>query len=91
MLMTSNRRRFAAVAAQHPLLATLRLVVMALLPLWIGYFFAVTLFEKDLNAVTLPAFGAPLGAVMVIPASAVAFVITVIMVGRALAFKARKA
>jgi hypothetical protein len=87
-LMTRKKRRFSAVATQHPLMPTLRLIMMVLLPLWIAYFFAVTLFEKSLNTVLVPPLNVPLGNMMVVPGLLLAFIVTLALLGRAMAQRA---
>jgi uncharacterized membrane protein len=83
--MTRKKRRFGTIAAQHPLMPTLRLIVIGLLPLWLAYFFAVTLFAKSLNAITVPPLDVPLGTVIVLPGLALAFMVTLFLLRRALA------
>jgi len=85
----TRKRRFTAVIAHHSLIPTLRVIVVALLPPWLGYFFAVTLFAKNLSAISVPPLDVPLSTLMVVPASAVAFVVSVVLLGKALAHTPR--
>ncbi len=60
-------RRATARAIQHqPGLAALRRTMMVMLPVWLVYFFAIKLFVKNLNAITVPVVDMPLGTYLVI-------------------------
>jgi putative solute:sodium symporter small subunit len=79
-----RRRRTLAVSAQHPeLVAMLRRVVTLLLPAWLAYFLAITLWAKKLNAITIPYVDVPLGAWLVIQGAVLAFAIMLIVLARA--------
>ena len=75
-----------AVATQHPeLVAMLRRAAMVLLPAWLAYFLAITLWAKSLNAITLPYVDVPLGTWLVIQGSMLAFAVMLILLARAAA------
>jgi putative solute:sodium symporter small subunit len=81
-----RRRRPLAVTVQHPeLVAMLRRAVMVLLPAWLAYFIAITLWAKRLNAITLPYVDVPLGTWLVIQGSVLAFAVMLILLARAAA------
>jgi uncharacterized membrane protein len=55
-----------------------------LLSAWLIYFFAVNLFVKQLNAVTVPYLEGPLGAYLVVLGSVLVFAAAVFLLSRAL-------
>jgi putative solute:sodium symporter small subunit len=87
--MMPNRRkprRVDAVAAQRQqVFAALKRTMIIMLPIWLAYFFAVSLFARNLNAVTVPVVELPLGTSLVIQGSALVFTITLYLLTRAFA------
>jgi putative solute:sodium symporter small subunit len=87
--MIQNRkkqRRASAMAAQRQhVFAALKRTMMVMLPIWLAYFFAISLFARNLNAVTVPFVDMPLGTYLVIQGSAVVFTITLYLLSRAFA------
>jgi putative solute:sodium symporter small subunit len=81
-----KRRRIGAVAAQHQhVVALLRRTMMVMLPVWLVYFFAIKLFIRNLNTVTVPLVDMPLGTYLVIQGSVVAFAVILVLLTRAYA------
>ena len=79
-----KRRRTAAVAARHHhVIARLRKTMMVMLPAWLVYFFAIKLFARSLNTVTVPIVDMPLTTYLVIQGSVVAFAIILVLLARA--------
>jgi uncharacterized membrane protein len=82
---TRDLRRTAARAIRsQPGLAALPRTMAVLLSAWLIYFFAINLFVKQLNAVTVPYVEGPLGACLVVLGSALVFVAVVFALWRAL-------
>jgi putative solute:sodium symporter small subunit len=77
------RRATARVIRSQPGLAALPRTMAALLTGWLIYFFAINLFVRQLNAVTVPYVGAPLGAYLVVLGSALVFAAAVYLLTRA--------
>jgi putative solute:sodium symporter small subunit len=81
-----KRRRIGAVAAQHQhVVALLRRTMMVMLPVWLVYFFAIKLFIRNLNTVTVPLVDMPLGTYLVIQGCVVAFAVILVLLTRAYA------
>jgi putative solute:sodium symporter small subunit len=86
-----KRRRIGAVAAQHQHVVTLlRRTMMVMLPVWLVYFFAIKLFIRNLNTVTVPLVDMPLGTYLVIQGSVVAFAVILVLLTRAYAATNRR-
>jgi putative solute:sodium symporter small subunit len=86
-----KRRRIGAVAAQHQhVVALLRRTMMVMLPVWLVYFFAIKLFIRNLNTVTVPLVDMPLGTYLVIQGSVVAFAVILVLLTRAYAATNRR-
>jgi uncharacterized membrane protein len=77
------RRATARVIRDQPGLAALPRTMAALLSAWLIYFFAINLFVRQLNAVTVPYVEAPLGAYLVVLGSALVFAAAVYLLTRA--------
>jgi uncharacterized membrane protein len=77
------RRATARVIRSQPGLAALPRTMAALLTGWLIYFFAINLFVRQLNAVTVPYVEAPLGAYLVVLGSALVFAAAVYLLTRA--------
>jgi uncharacterized membrane protein len=77
------RRTTAGVMRRQPGLAALPRTMAVLLSAWLIYFFAINLFVRQLNAITVPYVEAPLGAYLVVGAALV-FVAAVYLLTRAL-------
>jgi uncharacterized membrane protein len=77
------RRATARVIRSQPGLAALPRTMAALLTAWLIYFFAINLFVRQLNAVTVPYVEAPLGAYLVVLGSALVFAAAVYLLTRA--------
>jgi putative solute:sodium symporter small subunit len=85
-----KRRGVGAMAAHHQhVVAMLRRPVLVMLPVWLLYFFAIKLFAKSLNAITIPVVDMPLGAYLVIQGSVVAFAVILVLLTRAHAATSR--
>jgi putative solute:sodium symporter small subunit len=85
-----KRRRVGAIGARHPhLIAMLRRTTMVMLPAWLVYFFAIKLFAKNLNAITVPVVDMPLGTYLVVQGSVVAFAVILVLLTRAHAATSR--
>jgi putative solute:sodium symporter small subunit len=85
-----KRRRVGVAAAQHQhVIAMLRRPVIVMLPVWLTYFFAIKLFAKSLNAITVPVVDMPLGTYLVIQGSVVAFAVILVLLTRACAASSR--
>ena len=81
-----KRRRVAAMVAQHQhVVAMLRRTMMVMLPAWLVYFFAIKLFVKNLNAITVPCRGLPLGAYLVVQGSVLVFAAVLVLLDPGLA------
>ena len=78
-----------AAQRQH-VMAMLRPTLMVVLPVWLAYFFAIKLFVKSLNAVTVPVVDMPLGTYLVIQGSLVAFAVILVLLTRAYAATSRQ-
>ena len=77
-------------AAQHQqVIAMLRRPMLIVLPVWLVYFFAIKLFVKNLNAITVPVVDMPLGTYLVIQGSVVAFAVILVLLTRAYAAPGR--
>jgi putative solute:sodium symporter small subunit len=76
-------------AQSQQVVALLRRTMMVMLPVWLVYFFAIKLFVKDLNAITVPVVDMPLGTTLVIQGSALAFAVTLVLLTRAYAAASR--
>jgi putative solute:sodium symporter small subunit len=86
-----KRRRANALAAQRQhVMAMLRPTLMVVLPVWLAYFFAIKLFVKSLNAITVPVVDMPLGTYLVIQGSVVAFAVILVLLTRAYAATSRQ-
>jgi putative solute:sodium symporter small subunit len=86
-----KRRRANAMAAQRQhVMAMLRSTLMVVLPVWLAYFFAIKLFVKSLNAITVPVVDMPLGTYLVIQGSVVAFAVILVLLTRAYAATSRQ-
>ncbi len=77
------RRADALVAHRHHIVAALGRTMMVMLPIWLGYFFAVSLFARNLNAIEVPYLNMPVATYLVIQGSAVVFTITLYLLARA--------
>jgi hypothetical protein len=82
------RRTTARVIRSQPGLATLPRTMAMLLSAWLIYFFAINLFVKQLNAVTVPYVEAPLGGYLVVLGAVLVFAAAVWALTRALARRA---
>ena len=78
-----------AAQSQH-VVAMLRRTLMVMLPVWLVYFFAITLFAKDLNAITVPVVDLPLGTTLVIQGAMLAFAVILVLLTRAYAATSRQ-
>ncbi len=78
------RRATARVIRNQPGLATLPRTMAVLLTAWLVYFFAVNLFVKQLNTVTVPVVHAPLAGYLVALGSFLVFAAAVYLLTRAL-------
>jgi putative solute:sodium symporter small subunit len=86
-----KRRRAGAMAAHHHhAVAMVKRTMLVLLPVWLVYFFAINLFVKSLNAITVPYVGMPLGTYLVIQGSALTFVIVLYLLTRAFGAASRQ-
>jgi uncharacterized membrane protein len=85
------RRATAMVIRRQPGLAALPRTMAVLLSAWLVYFFAINLFVKQLNAVTVPYVEAPLGAYLVVLGAVLVFAATVWLLTRAIGSKASRA
>jgi uncharacterized membrane protein len=85
------RRATARVIRSQPGLAALPRTMAVLLSAWLVYFFAIHLFVRQLNAVTVPYVEAPLGAYLVVLGSALVFAAAVFLLTRAFASNGGKA
>lgn len=92
--MNPSRRklgRAGAVAAQRQhVVAVLMRAMAVMLPVWLAYFFAVSLFGRTLNATMVPYVDIPLGTYLVIQGAAVAFTILLCLLTRACAAAGRE-
>jgi putative solute:sodium symporter small subunit len=78
-----------AAQSQH-VVAMLRRTLMVMLPVWLVYFFAIKLFAKDLNAITVPVVDLPLGTTLVIQGAMLAFAVILVLLTRAYAATSRQ-
>jgi uncharacterized membrane protein len=85
------RRATAMVIRRQPGLAALPRTMAVLLSAWLVYFFAINLFVKQLNAVTVPYVEAPLGAYLVVLGAVLVFAAAVWLPTRAIGSKASRA
>jgi uncharacterized membrane protein len=85
------RRATAMVIRRQPGLAALPRTMAVLLSAWLVYFFAINLFVKQLNAVTVPYVEAPLGAYLVVLGAVLVFAAAVWLLTRAIGSKASRA
>lgn len=86
-----KRRGASATTAQRQhVVATLKRTVMVMLPVWLVYFFAINLFIRSLNAITVPYVDMPLGNYLVIQGCVVAFPILLFLLTRAFAVAGRQ-
>jgi uncharacterized membrane protein len=83
------RRTTAGVIRRQPGLAALPRTMAALLSAWLIYFFAINLFVRQLNAITVPYVEAPLGAYLVVLGAALVFAAAVYLLTRALGSRGR--
>jgi putative solute:sodium symporter small subunit len=84
MLNERNKRRKVSAMAplsQH-MIAMLRRTLMVMLPVWLVYFFAIRLFVTNLNAITVPLVGLPLGTYLVAQGSVLAFAVLLVLLIR---------
>jgi uncharacterized membrane protein len=77
------RRTTARAIRSQPGLAALPRTMAMLLSAWLIYFFAINLFVKQLNAVTVPYVEGPLGAYLVVLGSAPVFAAAVFLLSKA--------
>jgi hypothetical protein len=85
------RRATTRAIRRQPGLATLPRTMAMLLSAWLIYFFAINLFVKQLNAVTVPYMEAPLGAYLVVLGALGVFTAAVVLLARALRTSGRRA
>jgi uncharacterized membrane protein len=85
------RRTTAGVIRRQPGLAALPRTMAALLSAWLIYFFAINLFVRQLNAITVPYVEAPLGAYLVVLGAVLVFAAAVWLLTRAIGSKASRA
>ena len=85
------RRATTRVIRRQPGLAALPRTMAVLLSAWLVYFFAVNLFVKQLNAVTVPYLDAPLGAYLVALGAVLVFAAAVYFLTRAIGSTGRRA
>jgi putative solute:sodium symporter small subunit len=71
--------------------AALPRTMAVLLSAWLIYFFAINLFVRQLNAITVPYVEAPLGAYLVVLGAALVFVAAVCLLTRAFGSRGRAA
>jgi putative solute:sodium symporter small subunit len=83
------RRATARVIRRQPGLAALPRTMAMLLSVWLVYFFAVNLFVKQLDAVTVPYLDAPLGGYLVVLGAVLVFAAAVWLLTRAIEVKGR--
>ena len=88
MLTGKKSSAIMDIMAPGRVMTTLRWTIAVLLPLWLVYFFAVTLFAKTLNAITVPHVDVPLGNIMVIQGALLAFVAILVPLIRAFSTQA---
>jgi putative solute:sodium symporter small subunit len=88
MLIGGKNSASIAMMAPGPVMATLRWTIAVLLPVWLVYFFAVTLFAKTLNAIMVPHVDVPLGNLMVVQGAVLAFVAILVPLIRAFSTRA---
>jgi putative solute:sodium symporter small subunit len=69
-------------------MTALRWTIAVLLPVWLVYFFAVTVFAKTLNAIMVPHVDVPLGNLMVVQGAVLAFVAILVPLIRAFSTQA---
>ncbi len=80
----SKRRQLAAITAeQQQLLGALRRTVLVMLPVWLVYFFAITVFDRRLGAITVPYVDMPLTPYLVALGCLLTFPIMLVMLTRA--------
>ncbi len=79
------------VMRRQPGLAALPRTMAVLLSAWLVYFFAINLFLKQLNAVTVPFVEAPLGAYLVVLGAVLVFAAAVWLLTRAIGSKGSRA
>jgi uncharacterized membrane protein len=84
------RRTTARAIRNQPGLAALPRTMAVLLSAWLIYFFAVNLFVKQLNAITVPYVEAPLGAYLVVLGSVLVFAAAVYLLTRAFGSRGRR-
>ena len=77
------------VIRRQPGLAALPRTMTVLLFAWLVYFFAINLFVKQLNAVTVPYVEGPLGGYLVVLGAVLVFAAAVWLLTRAIGSKAR--
>jgi putative solute:sodium symporter small subunit len=85
------RRTTAMVIRRQPGLAALPRTMAVLLSAWLVYFFAINLFVKQLNAVTVPFVEAPLGGYLVVLGAVLVFAAAVWLLTRAIGSKGSSA
>jgi uncharacterized membrane protein len=83
------RRTTARAIRSQPGLAALPRTMAVLLSAWLIYFFAINLFVKQLNAITVPYVEAPLGAYLVVLGAALVFAAAVYLLTRAFGSRGR--
>jgi putative solute:sodium symporter small subunit len=88
---TNFRRATARVIRNQPGLATLPRTMVVLLTAWLVYFFAINLFVKQLNAVTVPYLEAPLSGYLVVLGAVLVFAAAVYLLTRAVRSRGRLA
>ena len=79
------------VIRRQPGLAALPRTMAVLLSAWLVYFFAINLFVKQLNAVTVPYVEAPLGGYLVVLGAVLVFAAAVWLLTRAIGSKGSSA
>jgi hypothetical protein len=76
-------RHSYALAGMQPYIATkLKWPLLAILPAWIAYFFAVTFFGPSLDRIVVPYVNLPLGGQLAILGCALAFPILIYVMSR---------
>ena len=85
------RRATARAIRSQPGLAALPRTMAVLLSAWLIYFFAINIFVRQLNAITVPYVEAPLGAYLVVLGAVLVFAAAVWLLTRAIGSKASRA
>jgi hypothetical protein len=85
------RRATARVIRRQPGLAKLPRTMATLLSAWLVYFFAINLFVKQINALTVPYMEAPLAGYLVALGAAMVFAAAFVLLARAFGANRRQA